>query len=256
MDSENKALIGIFMLVLLLVAGSSAFFYFRPAEIDAQTLCRKGEPLVGHKIIIIDKTDEWSTHNGDVLETDILRLVDGTKENEKVTIIAFNDENLANLIPVLSICNPGNGEEDLGIYRGKQYAYSEYKRSFAKPLAQILNELKKPNKSSNTHLLEVMSGVLVAYSSELNLHDVQFFIYSDMRQNSELFSFFGNTDYSSKNFDDAVGQALESNEKNISIDLRYIELNKPYKFQQEQLKIYWKRALSKAGFKNKWRQLN
>lgn len=165
---------GLFALVGIFVA-------FMPPKRDEQTLCTN-EQIRKHVVILLDQTDLWTPQRGNRLKEEILKIRDGTRKDEKLSIYKFGVEDGAPEL-VFSLCNPGKRDEVNFVYRGGYIADAEYRKRFGQPLSELVDQLKIPTEAPYTFLVQAIRVVTDATDFGPSVSERELLVFSDMRQN-------------------------------------------------------------------------
>jgi hypothetical protein len=160
---------------------------------DAETLCRKDQPLRGHFVILVDKSDRMTPHEVESLKARIraLKTAERFVRNAMVSIFIVNSDSLDMLTPSFRLCNPGTRQDVNPLIANPDFVQRYFDRKFAQPLDDALEKLAVPETSPTSPILESIKQV-----SELaefkNVDGVRtLIIFSDMVQNTADYSQYG-----------------------------------------------------------------
>jgi hypothetical protein len=172
----------------------AVLWLLRPAELDydAKDLCNKRGLLHGHTVLVIDKTDKWTEPQASDVKAEIFRVAGAIGKFEKLSVY-FLDSTAAGFNRVFSICNPGNPKEwpwYYGIYRGFAVSRAEFVQRYERPIREKIPALTEPNESTHSKISEAITHIVHQDDFKAELTHRSLFLISDMRQNSDGFSFY------------------------------------------------------------------
>jgi len=190
---SGRDLLGIFN--LLLVAGVvAAVSYFaltlRPAEYDADTLCIAGI-VPPHRVVIIDKTDLYSTQQAGAIERIILTQRDTLTVGERLSLFELDETGRLDDTNQFSLCNPGSGDQVNPLYRNPDRIQARYEALFDAPLQQALADLVVPKDAPQSPILEALAELAQEPSMGQTVPGRRIVLVSDMLQNSDIVSVYG-----------------------------------------------------------------
>jgi hypothetical protein len=182
---------------LAVVGGiACAAWYSQPEPRDEETLCLKipsGSAFAvsetAHHILIVDKTDKWSSPQGSRLRNVVGHLRNELNINERLSIFVFSDTVAPGFPPKFSLCNPGRGSDTTFWTSNPRRWEKKFTEKFGKPLDDIVNELTAATEGPHSPILEVL--IDITNREELNKGDIRrrIVFVSDMLQNSDAYTF-------------------------------------------------------------------
>lgn len=158
MKARDAAGIGLGLLAFCAMLGLfiAAWDLQRPKYYE-DTLC----PIAGidaATVIVIDKTDPFTTAQLSALKARILHIRDGLKLHEKISIAVLESADGGAVIrPVLAICNPGRGEDASPIYQNPRMAEEQYEARFRQPFERDLEALLTPGTAPVSPIAEAIA---------------------------------------------------------------------------------------------------
>jgi hypothetical protein len=166
----------------------------RPAELDYddKDLCNTRGHLQGHTVLVIDKTDKWTEPQASEVKKEIFRVAGAIGKFEKLSVY-FLDSSPAGFNRVFAICNPGNPADwpwYYGIYRGLAVSRADFVQRYERPIREKIPALTEPNESPHSQISEAIAHIVRQDDFKTELPHRSIYLISDMRQNSDDFSFY------------------------------------------------------------------
>jgi hypothetical protein len=176
------------------LALGAVLWLLRPAELDydAKDLCSTRGLLQGHTVLVIDKTDKWTDQQASDVKKEIFRVADAIGKFQKLSVY-FLDSSPAGFNRVFTICNPGNPKEwpwYFGIYKGFAVSRTEFVQRYERPIREKIPTLTEPNESPHSQIAEAIAHIVRQDDFKTELPNRSIYLISDMRQNSDDFSFY------------------------------------------------------------------
>ncbi|QNL18463.1 hypothetical protein HXX25_03390 [Hyphobacterium sp. CCMP332] len=261
---SGRDLLGIFN--LLLVAGVvAAVSYFaltlRPAEYDTDTLCIAGE-TPPHRVVIIDKTDLYSTQQAAAIERIILTQRDTLAVGERLSLFELDETGRLDDTNQFSLCNPGSGDQVNPLYRNPDRIQARYEALFDAPLQQALADLVVPKDAPQSPILEALAELAQEPSMAQTVPGRRIVLVSDMLQNSDIVSVYGRARGDVFDRLPPVAETVQSIRQEygmalagITLEIHLIERPGWESEQNGDQRSYWTQVFSQLGMAVSWQVL-
>lgn len=220
---------------------------------DAETLCLKTGP-VGHTLILVDKSDPWSTVQAERLKRLVKQLGETLPADRLMSVFVFNDAFEPNFPPLLTLCNPGRTASEL--IGNPRRDYVKWVEKFGRPLDEALTVLAQPAKGNLSPVAEAIGDVLSRRENRVASGERSLVLVSDMLQNSGQFSFFGTpAARDPERLRRLVGKVWQDAD-GASWRLQVHQVQGVYDAQRlQQASSLWQQALRAAGISFAWERL-
>jgi hypothetical protein len=242
-DKRGIAIIA--SLVLLGVALFYLSYELKPKKyrIDEQSLCSKDEMVQLKKIVLIDKSDKWSKHNIEKMNSWLSDIHEGVGMNSRLDILSIygDDENKTNVKTLFDKCSPGNQDDCNALYENCREIKANYNHAFQEPLLEITEMLAKPDEANSSPLFETMTEIVDNIQSK----DAEIHIISDFMENSYKFNFYKEI----ASADEIIKEYALPSDANISIYMHIIERRKHSRELLDKVKYVWKEYFEKQGIR-------
>lgn len=189
MKTENWAIVASVLAGLGLVGFFAAPSLLRGQPRDQETLCPKTGP-VGHTLILVDKSDPWSEVQAKRLKALVKQVGDELPTDRMLSIYVFNDVFEPGFPSLVSLCNPGKTASEL--IGNPRREYVKWVEKFGRPLDEALTVLTQPGKGNQSPIVEAIGDVASRRENRVPTGDRKILLVSDMLQNSNQFTMFGN----------------------------------------------------------------
>jgi hypothetical protein len=189
MKTENWAILASVLAGLGLAGFFAAPSLLRGPPRDPQTLCPKTGP-VGHTLILVDKSDPWSQVQAGRLKALVKQIGETLPTDRLLSIYVFNDVFEPGFPALVSLCNPGRTVSEL--IGNPRREYVRWVEKFGRPLDEALAALTQPGKGNQSPIVEAIGDVVSRRENRVPAGESALVIVSDMLQNSNQFSVFGN----------------------------------------------------------------
>lgn len=223
----------------------------KPAR-DAKSACLAG-PLARKTIILIDRTDPWSTSTAGLLTATLKRIAHQAADEDRLQVVPFDGSAAALAVPIFDKCKPPSSGNML--IETPQRIAKVHTDHFAAPLIAALDQLARPSSAPRTELVQTI-GMLAARSqldapaTVTTLH-----IFSDMEENSTAFSFTRrpaqNLELFAAHFAAAIGERL----KHIALQIHVTPPAGQALRPDPRIERAWKTALARHGITFTWEPL-
>jgi hypothetical protein len=240
---DKKGIAIIASLVLLGVTVFYLSYQLKPKEyrIDEQSLCSKDEVVKVKKIVLIDKSDKWSSHNIEKMDSWLSDIHEGVAMNSRLNILSISgdDKNSTNVKTLFDKCSPGSNEDCNALYENCRDIKENYDRAFQEPLVEITEMLAKPDEAETSPLFETMTEIVDnIQSKEAEIH-----IISDFMENSYKFNFYKEV----ASVDEIIKEYALPSDVKIRVYMHIIERRKHSRELLDKVKEQWKEYFEKQG---------
>jgi hypothetical protein len=244
MSKEDKK--GIAIIVTLVLLGLSLFYLsytLKPKKyrIDEHSLCSKDEVVKLKKIVLIDKSDKWSSHNIEKMNSWLSDIHEGVAMNSRLNVLSIygDDENNTEVKTLFDKCSPGNNADCNALYENCREIKDNYNHAFQEPLLEITEMLAKPGEANSSPLFETMTEIVDnVQSQEAEVH-----IISDFMENSYKFNFYKEVVL----VDEAIREYALPSDANITVYMHIIERRKHSRELLDKVKNLWREYFENQG---------
>lgn len=258
---RNQAILNFAMAGLAVAIIGFAFYALQPEPYDETTLCVISDELPPHTAVIIDKTDEYSAEQADLIAAIIRRTRDRLTIGERLTLFELDQNGQFDPRGEFSLCNPGRGDQVNPLFRNPNQIQERFADKFDAPLETVLSDLVEPKEAPNSPVLEALArlGQTEAFSSDAP--DRRIVLISDMLQNSDLFTAYGGGGEMPNNMPIAIEVADQTIKRfgdslrGVSLEIRLIPRQRYADIQRGGLRDYWDAIFSELGVTVIWRDL-
>src|SRR5262245_49113188 len=238
-------LAGIFALTL-------GVWVFRPATLDAATLCPTDRPVAGHTVVIVDRTDRWSPSMGAALTEIIENAQRQTQRYQKFSIVSLDSSNSVH--PVFSVCNPGEPSFWSDLYRGHRYTQRDYEQRFVGAADRVVEAVSRPAEANTSPIVEYVHRWLGSDDFNASIADRRMVLVSDMRQNSALYSIYG-----ARNGDGlapVVRTQFGPSAQGVTFDVYFVAHGRDHHVSEDEVRTAWDQAFQAIDARYTWRQIS
>lgn len=258
---RNQAILNFVLAGLAVAVIGFAFFALQPEPYDELTLCELSDELPPHTAVIIDKTDEYSVRQADLISALIRRTRNRLEIGERFTLFELDQDGQFDPRGRFSLCNPGRGDQVNALFRNPVQIEERFNEKFNEPLESILEDLVEPKEAPNSPVLEALArlGQTDAFSNRAPARRIV--MISDMLQNSDVFTIYGGGGSMPQNMPDAVSVADTTMRRfgdslnGVDLEIRLIPRQRYVDMQRGPLKDYWDDVFAELGVTVTWRDL-
>jgi len=251
-----------FGMVLAIIAGIIYIAYtLQPAAYDETSLCVISDELPPHTAIIIDKTDEYSEIQADLIANVIRRTRDRLEIGERFTLYELDAEGRFDPRGEFSLCNPGRGDQVNPLFRNPKQIEERFNALFEAPLEASLKDLITPKEAPSSPVLEAMARLAQTEAFSDNAPNRKIVLISDMLQNSDVFTAYGGGGELPANMPEAldvydkVTRRFGTGLDGVELEIRLIQRDRHVDLQRGALKEYWNVIFDELGVDATWRDL-
>jgi len=258
---RNQAILNFALAFAAVTIVGFAVYALQPKPYDERTLCTLSEELPPHTAIIIDKTDEYTEVQADLI-ADIIRSAGRDLQvGERLTLFELNEEGVFDPRGEFSLCNPGRGSQVNPLFSNPKLIEERYTALFEGPLDQILSDLVTPKEAPASPILEAAARLSQTEAFSDLAPRRRLILVSDMLQNSTIFSAYGgrgslppgipNASDVSETVEARFGRGL----RGVDLEVRLIPRERFVDLQRGGLKDYWNDLFSDLQVTTVWRDL-
>ena len=225
----------------------------KPADYDPSTLCVYADVSPPHTAVVIDKTDEYSRTEADLIAQAIRRKRDQLEVGERFTLFELDARGEFNPRGEFSLCNPGRGDQVNPIIRNPRLIEEKYEELFDRPFETVLSDLVTPKEAPASPILEALARLSQTEAFSRDVDGRSVLLVSDMLQNSSLFSAYGGRGSLPSRIDDpgdvadAVVAKHGSGLRGVDLEIRLIPRDGFSDLQRGALREYWDDVFSDLG---------
>lgn len=233
-----------------LLALSVTVWMFRPATLDPDTLCPVNQPLAGHTVVIIDRTDRWAPQVGDALTEIIEQAQRETQRYQKFSIVSLDADQ--SVQPLFSVCNPGAPSLWSDIYRGRRYTERDFEQRFVGAAERVIEHVRDPAEASTSPIIEYVRRWLGGDDFNAAVPGRRLILISDMRQNSPLYSMYRTR---GEGLADVVGREFGPAAEGVRFDIYFVSHAGDRQVSEDEVRSAWDRAFEAIPTSHSWRQI-
>ena len=225
---------------------------FRPANLDAATLCPIDRPLAGHTVVIVDRTDRWTEAMSGALTELIEAAQRDTQKYQKFSIVSLDAGQSVH--PVFSVCNPGEPSFWTDLYRGHRYTQRDFQDRFVGAADRIVNAVSQPGEASTSPIIEYVHRWLGSDDFSAAIRHRRMILVSDMRQNSALYSVY--TARNAEGLTPVVRSQLGQSAEGVAFDVYFVAHGRDHNVSEDQVRSAWNGAFQAINANYTWRQIS
>ena len=251
-DAANRRYAGLTAGVLFsILALSLSVWVLRPAELDAATLCPTDRPLVGHTVVIVDRTDRWTQAMGAALTQLAENAQRDTGQYEKFSIVSLDAQQSVH--PLFSVCNPGEPTFWSDLYRGRRYTSRDFEQRFVGAAERIVEDVREPSEAATSPIVEYVHRWLGSDDFNSSVRNRRLILVSDMRQNSPLYSIYSGAQ---DQLGDVVERQFGPSAQGVAFDVYFVAHGRDHNVTEDEVRTAWDSAFGRIGADYSWRQIS
>jgi hypothetical protein len=241
---------GVVLAGLLLLTGT--VWAFRPAELDAETLCPTSRALAGHTVVIVDRTDRWTPAMSEALTQLVENAQRETEQYQKFSIVSLDAEQSVH--PLFSVCNPGEPTFWSDLYRGRRYTVRDFEQRFVNAADDVAQAVSTPAEANTSPIVEYVHRWLGSDDFAANIPQRRLVLVSDMRQNSPLYSIYSaqGPDGLERVVQTQFGPASEG----VAFDVYFVAHGRDHNVSEDEVRAAWDEAFRGINAEYTWRQIS
>lgn len=251
-EAANRRYAGFTAGVLFSVLALTATVWLmRPADLDAATLCPTNRPLAGHTVVIVDRTDRWTTAMGAALTQLVENAQRDTDKYEKFSIVSLDANQSVH--PLFSICNPGTPTFWSDLYRGRRYTTRDFEQRFVGAAERVIEDVREPSEARSSPIVEYVHRWLGSDDFNANVPHRRLILVSDMRQNSDLYSIYSGAE---DQLGDVVARQFGPSAEGVAFDVYFVAHGQDHNVSEDEVRTAWDHAFGRIGADYSWRQIS
>lgn len=175
--------------LVLLVAGTSIAWWKASSSyvrMDAVTLCATENAPSEVVVVLVDTSDELTDHERIQLLNELERVRDATPKGGRIDLFSVPATWVDRATPIISLCNPGSGEDMNSLYQNPSMARARWESSFKAEIDEKMRGVTGAESAPSSPILEAIRDVSVRVFDrpELDESRKQLVIASDFLQHS------------------------------------------------------------------------
>jgi hypothetical protein len=247
-------LIGALGLAIAGLVGAGGWMYFKSNELrvaaDAETLCRLDGALPELTVVLLDLSSTLSAVQKLDVKNELTRLRDTVPRFGRIEIFAVDDRAPRVLEPILTLCNPGRGDDMNEIYQNPRLALERWERDFASTLTAAIEKLLETPEAATSPIFEAIQAASLRTFDDPKLDQVasrRLVLVSDLMQNvpgqlrmyNEIpaFAEFQKTPY---------WLDVKADLENVGVTIFYLQRPSSQRLWQQQIE-FWSRYFEAQG---------
>jgi len=184
---------GIIIIFILLGLSISAFLFAyilqpKSYEVDKKSMCLKSEPIPLKKIVLIDKSDKWSSENVEKIDNWLSQIDEDVPMNSQLNILSLSGSKKepTRLKKLFDKCSPGKEEDCNALYENCRDIRRNFVAAFESPLFEITTMLSQPGSAETSPIFETMTSIV----DDIESPRAEIHIVSDFMENGHKFNFY------------------------------------------------------------------
>ncbi len=187
---DIKGILIIVILVLLGVLGFLLAYKLTPKSynMDAKTMCLKNELSPLKRVVLIDKSDKWSSANVERIEEWLSHIGENIPMNSHLNILSLSGSKRqeTRVKKIFDKCSPGSEADCNALYENCRDIRAKFISAFKKPLFNITTLLSKSGTAQTSPLFETVTTIF----DDIKSKKAEIHIVSDFMENGHKFSFY------------------------------------------------------------------
>lgn len=238
----------IFSVAILLIAALLYLnvIYKNRDKINKITLCPEEGP-VAELAILIDTTDHLSEIQKNKIILILEQIIKETTNGTKMTLGLVISSTKMNQQTYISLCKPEDGTAASQLYQNPKLIVDTFEKNFKKPVTDVLDGMLSTESSDTSPIMESIQAIITkAFSLDTPSIPRSLFIFSDMLQNSDSFSFYRNDNWQ-KFLKSPHYLSLSRNLNNVKIIIYKIPNIRDSKISQNLVNEFWINYFEQQG---------
>ena len=187
---DIKGILIILILVLLGALGFLLAYKLTPKsyDMDTQTMCLKNKPSPLKRVVLIDKSDRWSSANVERIEEWLSHIGEKIPMNSHLNILSLSGSKgkETRVKKIFDKCSPGSEADCNALYENCRDIRAKFILAFEEPLFDITTLLSKSGTAETSPLLETLTTIV----DDIKSQKAEIHIVSDFMENGHKFSFY------------------------------------------------------------------
>lgn len=230
---------------------SIVVFLFRPPMLDPHTLCPTDRPILGHTVVIVDRTDKWNPAVGETLREFIAGAQKNTQRYQKFSIVSLDSR--FSTRPLFSVCNPGEPNFWTDLYRGRRYTQRDFDDKFIGAAESVVAQVRDPAEAGSSPVVEYIHRWLGRDDFNATIPNRRMILVSDMRQNSAQYSVYK---ASADELAPLVQREFGAAGREVVFDVYFVSHGHDYNVSEAQVRGAWDKAFKAIPAAYEWRQID
>ncbi len=252
---RRMAFVNIAVAVGVVALAAYAIVKVQPPDYDETTLCIDGD-APPHTAIILDKTDEYSPEQAELIAALVRRESDRLNVGERFTLFELDARGEIDPRGRFSLCNPGRGSQVNPLFRNPEKIEARYNELFEGPLEAVVADLVEPREAPASPILEAIARLALTENFGRDVEERHLIVVSDMLQNSTIFSAYSSTPLPAPEvIAEAVEDRFGSDLRGVELEVRLIPRQGRMDQQRGPLRELWEEVLDELGVDARWRDL-
>lgn len=236
-----------------LLALSVSVWLLRPANLDPQTLCPTSQPIAGHTVVIVDRTDRWTPAMNGALTQLIENAQRETRRYQKFSIVSLDADQSTH--PLFSVCNPGPPSFWSDLYRGRRYTTRDFDQRFVGAADRVVEVVSQPAEAPSSPIVEYVHRWLGSDDFNAATPNRRLILVSDMRQNSPIYSIYRAQDPAA-GLAPVVRSEFGPSAQGVAFDVYFVAHGQDHNVSENVVRAAWDRAFRQMGAHYTWRQID
>ena len=236
-------------------------YALQPAPYDPETLCVLSDEPPPHMAIIIDKTDEYTETQAELIASVIRRTQQRLDVGERMTLFELDENGRFDPRGEFSLCNPGRGTQVNPLFRNPGMIEERYERLFETPMEAALVDLVVPKEAPASPVVEAVARLSQTEAFSPDVPRRRIVLISDVLQNSDLFTVYGGGGTLPERTPPAEDVAEELASRfgdyldGVELEVRLIPRDRYVDMQRGSLRAYLDDMFGDLGVDVRWRDL-
>ncbi len=184
---------GILIIVVLVLLGALGFvlaYKLTPNsyDVDSKTMCLKNKPSPIKRVVLIDKSDRWTSTNVERMEDWLSHIGENIPMNSRLNILSLSGSKgeETKVKKIFDKCSPGTEADCNALYENCRDIRTKFVLAFEEPLFDISTLLSKSGTAQTSPLFETITTIF----DDIKSQKAEIHIVSDFMENGHKFSFY------------------------------------------------------------------
>lgn len=252
-DRQGYVIIGALALFVIAVGGSIYAFAPTTRPLDPVTGCPSdGKPPASITVVLLDTTDPLHAVQRTNVTNKLKPVLDNAQQYAEIQLFAIAPSSSSLLRPVVTACNPGNGQR-LSIFwaspREIKKVKDRWQQNFVDRLNNELNALLNGSSADTSPILESIQNVSASVFDAPAYKDIpkQLIIVSDMVQNTPGFSQYKRSETFDQFKQTPYYMTTRSTLDGVNVYILYLRRADVLRIQTRQHIEFWRDYFADAG---------
>jgi hypothetical protein len=251
--ARKRSIIGAMILVgIIAIAGALGYLYLteksKVVKLNKSNLCPLDGPT-SVTAVLVDRSDKLNVYQKESLRAVFQEIKNMVPKFGLLEIYILGEIADRLATPVLSICNPGRGDDISYLTGNPRLATQRWENEFSKKIDSFLPEFMGDSPSSNSPIMENIHSVSITSKIFRMEESVpkQLILISDLLQNSSILSQYKNFGTYKDFLKNPNSQSVQCNLKDFQVTIYYLRRPKDFKMQGKDHISFWRDYLSHMG---------